>query len=308
MDVNEKAKAYDATLKAARQWIKDGCTDKEKICLECCIAELRDSEDERIRKFLVKHVSEWIGCIEHDLRVSPKDVESEKELAMFKDGLAYLEKQKEQPTDAKSERVIKAARRVLSNWLAGDLSADVSGDLTELEYAIREYDGEEKQKEQKPQGVYVDCTEHPEWYGMPAKEQKPAEWSEEDEKIRRNLMSLLSCMRGDRITEETYQKYYPWLKSLRPQPKQEWSEEDEENLKAVIHNVEFSYTLVTDKMVKDFAAKLIAWLNSLRNRVTWKPSEEQMEALDAFIYCKYPDTNKYGELVKSLYQDLKKLM
>ena len=54
------------------------------------------SEDERIRKFLVKHVSEWIGCIEHDLRVSPKDVESEKELAMFKDGLDYLEKRKEQ--------------------------------------------------------------------------------------------------------------------------------------------------------------------------------------------------------------------
>ena len=45
---------------------------------------------------------------------------------------------------------------------------------------------------------------------------KPADWSEEDEKIRRNLMSLLANMRGDRITEETYQKYYPWLKSLRP--------------------------------------------------------------------------------------------
>ena len=57
-------------------------------------------------------------------------------------------------------------------------------------------------------------------------------WSEEDEKIRRNLMSLLVNMRGDRITEETYQKYYPWLKSLRSRPKSlrpSWkpSEEDE---------------------------------------------------------------------------------
>ena len=42
----------------------------------------------------------------------------------------------------------------------------------------------------------------------------PCEWSEEDDKIRRNLMSLLVNMRGDRITEETYQKYYPWLKNL----------------------------------------------------------------------------------------------
>ena len=46
--------------------------------------------------------------------------------------------------------------------------------------------------------------------------QPKQEWSEEDEKIRRNLMSLLANMRGDRITEETYQKYYPWLRDLRP--------------------------------------------------------------------------------------------
>jgi len=49
---------------------------------------------------------------------------------------------------------------------------------------------------------------------IPEGRKKPIEWSEEDEKIRRNLMSLLVCMRGDRIKEETYQKYYPWLKSF----------------------------------------------------------------------------------------------
>lgn len=110
----------------------------------------RESEDERIRKFLVKHVSEWIGCIEHDLKLSSGDVESEEELAMFKAGLAYLERQKEQPADAKSERVIKAARRVLNNWLDGTDCPDVSGDFAELEHAIREYDGEEKQTEPEP--------------------------------------------------------------------------------------------------------------------------------------------------------------
>ena len=45
--------------------------------------------------------------------------------------------------------------------------------------------------------------------------QMQKEWSEEDEKIRQNLMSLLSDMRGHRIEESTYQKYYPWLKSLK---------------------------------------------------------------------------------------------
>ena len=49
-------KAYKAVLKTATQWIKDGCTDKEKNCLECVFPELRESEDERIIKFL-KHAA-----------------------------------------------------------------------------------------------------------------------------------------------------------------------------------------------------------------------------------------------------------
>ena len=89
----------------------------------------------------------------------------------------------------------------------------------------------EKQKEQKPLS-----TEETEWNSIafleqlgytcipPGAEQKPAEWSEEDEKTRSNLMSLLANMRGNRITEETYQKYYPWLKALRPS----WKPSDEQ--------------------------------------------------------------------------------
>lgn len=67
------------------------------------------------------------------------------------------------------------------------------------------------------------------------KEQKPAEWSEEDDRIRRNLMSLLYNMRNNRITEGTFQKYYPWLTTLPErfnlQPKQEWSGEDKKFIK-----------------------------------------------------------------------------
>jgi len=75
-------------------------SDAEKGHWEFIFPGLKESEDERVRKFLVQHISEWIGCIEHDLTISSKDIESEKELAMFKDALAYLEKQKEQkPTE-----------------------------------------------------------------------------------------------------------------------------------------------------------------------------------------------------------------
>ena len=49
-------KMYKAALKTATQWIKDGCSDKEKICLESIFPELRESEDEKIRKELLDAV------------------------------------------------------------------------------------------------------------------------------------------------------------------------------------------------------------------------------------------------------------
>lgn len=63
----------------------------------------------------------------------------------YQEGIASskaTERSKEQPTDAKVERVIKAARRVLNNWLDGTDCPDVSGDFAELEFAFREYDKE----------------------------------------------------------------------------------------------------------------------------------------------------------------------
>ena len=55
-------------------------------------------------------------------------------------------------------------------------------------------------------------------------------------------------------------------------------------------------------------SELISYIDSMHNEPNyWKPSDEQMEALDDFIYAKYPNVEKYGAAVKSLYQDLKKL-
>ena len=228
----------------------------------------------------------------------------------FMDGFARgtcvkFEKQKEQPTDAKTELVIKAARRVLNNWLDGTDCPDVSGDFAELEYAIREYDGEEKQKEQKQDEAeqFFDSAEsyaqgfkagqkkmkediekgfgigeHSFEYlagryaGYDAgkqdalKEQKPAEWSEEDEKILDSLIRLYS---------KEYSSYaWPWA------------------------NGAFTY------------GDVVNFLKSLRP--CWKPSEEQMQILrtvidfamgkqSVFYTCHQP-------LLESLYNDLKKLM
>jgi len=74
-------KAYKAVLQTATHWIKDGCTDKEKICLESVFPELRESEDERIRKDLI-----------HDIEILPvQGVLTHRPTSVY---IAYLEKQK----------------------------------------------------------------------------------------------------------------------------------------------------------------------------------------------------------------------
>lgn len=47
IDYKEK---YEAALQTAKQWIADGCSDVEKIALECVFPELRESEDEKTIK------------------------------------------------------------------------------------------------------------------------------------------------------------------------------------------------------------------------------------------------------------------
>ena len=145
---------------------------KIKEAFEFFAPELRESEDERIRKALVIM-----------MKVPRKEI-FEAQGITKEQALAYLEKQKEQKPTAEwseddennLELVIDCIYKFYPNPV--------------MKYKLKEW----------------------------LKSLRPVkqEWRDEDEKMRRNLMSLLANMRGDRITEETYQKYYPWLKSLRP--------------------------------------------------------------------------------------------
>jgi len=102
----------------------------------------------------------------------------------------------------------------------------------------------------------------------------------------------------------------------------EWSEEElaefEEELATVIgFAISQSQTEPHTKMsdfVKCWSPRLLTLARKRIETETkepkshWKPSEEQMKALDNFIYCKSPDTDKYGDAIQSLYCELKKLM
>lgn len=273
-------KAYKAVLKTATQWIKDGCTDKERICLESVFPELRESEDERIRKEIIEFIqwSEDRGMTRHDFHQAKRPSE----------WIAYLEKQKEpiDPFDTKLfQDGVKEGRRLeredmekeqkplsteetelnsiafleqmgytcippgakQAEWSEDKFPKDIEKDATQFcfdkGFNITPYQAKEIATHYLMVGHNFGYVEGRKNAHIPAKElglpssmDFKQEWSEEDEKIRRNLMSLLANMRGDRITEETYQKYYPWLKDLRPSWKP--SEEHFQGLRRAITKAE----------------------------------------------------------------------
>ena len=152
---------------------------------------------------------------------------------------------------------------------------------------------------------------------MMEKEQTAA-WSEKDKEMSRFI--------GNAITADDSSVYlkskgievidaHVWLDELKdrvqPQPKQEWSEEDETKLKsacALIRN-----TLIRNISLngnKDIIDSTIDWLKSLKGRYTWKPSDEQIKAVRlarAFVMDNFDDNPTLSEILIELEKQLKKL-
>jgi hypothetical protein len=89
---------------------------------------------------------------------------------------------------------------------------------------------------------------------------KPA-WSEEDEntiKVLMNIIKKSEIIDSIIYTDSLKEKLYDWLKSLRPQPKQEWSEEDEKMLNRIIEDF-------SDGKVSNILE--VYWLKSIKQRI-----------------------------------------
>jgi len=182
----------------------------------------------------------------------------------------------------------------------------------------------EKQKEQKPNSLtkYVYSKEDKRFiqdcaniliandYAISAErllsmfEQKPVEWSEEDEKIITNACEQLNCYAksyhnagNDTRAKEVYEVAEK-LKSIHP-VRQKWSEEDEKMLEQV---VDIIYDYCPDSVAK---YKLKDWLMQLRPQPHWKPSDEQLKELNFARLGRTP--NVVHEHLDSLYNDLLKL-
>lgn len=220
---------------------------KKGLPIDEVFPELKESEDERIRKELIAFICQF----------APEHLKTEY--------VAYLERQKDERELSFIEGKVEGVRQTCQE-IKDAMSLFEPKDLTPFEFTFRDYidsairyclSGEgyqqyikewaadllnlERQKEQKPESCdcsrdeesYMNGIHHvlmnPEAYGLI--KQQPAEWSEEDERKRQACISTINeVIDYERERWEDYnpgKPYRPimkydeqidWLKSTRPQP------------------------------------------------------------------------------------------
>lgn len=142
-------------------------------------------------------------------------------------------------------------------------------------------------------------------------EQKPAEWSEDDENLLKLSLENLTELK-DRFGEE-YGKVgdcIVFLESIKdrvqPLSKQEWGEEDKAMMNLIIARLHSHPNVDLEEYSKEYDW-LKNKLKSLRPQSTWKPSDEQMEALNNIKVTGCISYAGQGQELDNLYQDLNKL-
>lgn len=262
--------------------------------IEKSFPELCESEDEKIRKELIRYVKEWQTgyCMWN----SDED--------FCNDAIAWLEKQGEQKPTPKFE--------------IGDTIHKI-GENTVFPMTIEKIED----------GDYICNNSHSfvnikfqDYYELI--EQKSF-WSEEDEKILKELVEEVKdqldsvpspdCMdKEDEKVLKQLNKWMNWLKSIKdrvqPQTKQEWSKEDKKYITHIIAVLE-SWDRDHLSSIPSVIPKCIDWLKYLKPN-NWKPSEEQLEAFEHFVrsigesgYVSPYDNNT--KLICSLLNDLKNI-
>ena len=188
----------------------------------------------------------------------------------------------------------------------------------------------EKQKEPRNYRKLYEEVVNSDWFKQNyvgkslGEEQKPAEWSEEDsdnlERIDDYLWMLDNYVgddcampqgKTDKIRGNIQGVLSPWIKSLPerfvPQPKPEWSAEDECRREGIIQwlrEYQKKFNPEYDSLSIESIESLISWLKSLKPR--WKPSEAHLSALLAV----FNDPNNIGSqtcqlALTDLYEQLK---
>ena len=346
----------EEALKQIREW--DFLNDEEMAALETLIPELRESGDERIRKWLIEMVEEL-------RKANPTNAEHNGNCS---EAISYLEKQKENSTDKEYKSDIEELREVSleieKEWederIRNELIELVRETVNEPNRGGITVNKEEKyiaylEKQKEPvvgkEGMYYYLGGKFIYCGYPATEENPYDFAISQQEKQKEQKEL-PLMNGDadmyfdewrlqqdppptkgecfeegiryaqRLQKEQKsadlpagfyvtldgKKYY--AKEMRcngmtvkvVEPKQEWSEEDERN----IRNLE-SVLYYAKDLPDETRTELGNFLKSLRP--SWKPSEEQIYSLGTVVKGYDECTvGSVGYNLKEMYEQLKKLM
>lgn len=278
-------KEYNEMVRRCKELHESGnALTKQQMEIVC--PQLAESEDERIRKGLLRHFKNKTKPYWNEIAV--------------KDIIAYLERLKEQ----------KPALRLVGDGLVSDPNAhfevvsvqkptekqDYSG-LTDFERAIHRgflCAGIENVPVGIIKDTAQDCIAHI----------KPAEWSEEDMRMLGKCIDAASGYYDpkDKQMMKDFLKSLPERFTLHPSWKPAgWSEKDEYVYNEILKRV-------ADKKLYEHDLEYIyKWLKSLRS--SWKPSEEQVYSLGTVV--KGYDNCTVGSVgynLKELYEQLRKLL
>ena len=276
--------------------------------LESIFPELAESEDEKIRKWIIENIQETLDV----------DGFFEGQKTMAKNAIAWLEKQgknnmgiSEATKQKLEDNLNKALEKETSESFNEFLDEQKSADDIERKYnPYYNMSFEEAQKYISNRGFdipWTDCDVFVDfryvtqtianilcWADNNPK-QKSA-WSEEDERIYQSIMD--DTVQENQLCDEQTN----WLRDIKyryfPQPNKGWTPMDEQRVKNLLAIIEGH----------GYPGE-VTWLNSLKDRCTWKPSDEQVVALENILKY-FQMLNAFGETIdrlKELEEQLKKL-
>jgi hypothetical protein len=266
IDYKEK---YMQALERARQFSEKPYLEDSAGIVEYIFPELKESEDEKMRKSLIETFSIYYKD-QPDTEWDGKPV---------KVILAWLEKQ--------GKEIIPLEEIILNVWELGNYWKELTKGVCntehgrQLDYIVKHWkEGEhyiksfEKQGEKKPE---IDS------YSLPISDDS-------------SLPTLDESI------------YHPCTESVHEQESSEWSEEDESHIRYLIECLEHCKKGVALTMTTSTSQEYINWLKSLRPQSQWEPSDEQMEYLaKAILTLGNEGDCKTASILNELRTDLKKL-
>lgn len=329
---------------------------KDKEAVATLIPELKESEDERIRKWILDGLDFYSDAIDapEDHKKAIAYLEKQKDEAqkqfnlgvqagreevmyeMEKEqdkcpeycvrshciGCSIYEKQKEQKSIEDVVKDITKDKETTTKFLKSAGIVNDNGELSEmyrsdqkpiisaeesLGISQEEYNtivdeciyGENE--EQKPAECIEDSVKFDEGFKTGrevgfregVESVKPAEWSEEDENCRHDILLSLEALCSSASSTDTYIVYkhlIDWLKSLSErfnlQPKQEWSEEEQQTISFAVDWLTKMLERTNVPEAKRDIESVILGLKSLRPQPKEESNEEKiMNFFDAIGDC-----------------------